>query len=251
MAGKFLLGTTLWTFTASASSSAPDHPASNAAMIERPFETWEANTGDASPYVVLDMGTARLPRALVLNNLGFGDVSLEAGADGVSFPDFITLQSVPFNARVRRSMIFLDLLGLMTTARRYLRVGCFTFTSAPFIGSAVIVGSMADMVRNWGRSIDWTPKMAATRLGMVGGGAPQINREGRFFLEYQLQGGPWLRDAMAQLLELHAVQAGVPFVMYENRDDKSQAYLLQRETDVTFSERKVTFEAPWTFSEFI
>lgn len=247
------LGLDLWTYTATASSAVADHPASNLARILRPYMTWEAAIADAIPTIIVDLGATKLPKAVYLNNANFSQLAIEAGADGVNFTETVFVDNLAFDARVQRWKAFIDLSAGMTIARRFLRLTCFTLNAgetAFALGSLVVLGPFVTWANSWGNPIQWTPRQAATRVPFLGGGA-QINKEGRLYLEYNLHGAPWRDPAMANLLELQAIEKGGPFVLYENRGNIAHAYLLQRAEDVPFSERFRVFEAPFTFEEFI
>ncbi len=253
MAGKFQLGLNLLAYTVTASSSIADHPAANL-TIRKPFITWKAATAtDGAESLIVDLGSAKSPQALFLNNANFAAFTVEAGADGTTWPDTIgSPGGIDIDARVQRRKSWFPMT--MTTPRRFLKITAYTPDAGITgieLGTLVVVGTVETLVYNWGTDIPWVPLQAASSLGIQGGGT-DFNTEGRRYLSYpNLHGAPWRTASMAQLLALHAIDKGAPFVMYENRDNTAMAYLLKRTADAPFAERFRTFDASWSFEEFI
>lgn len=242
--------------TVTATTEATGFPASNL-LLPTKWRRTLRSTSTAAWSVVLDFGAAVVLDGVWVHATNFAKVQLAKSTDNVSYTNLTAAaQDVLADTRCEppvRRKTWLPATGWTSGFNnRYLRLTpSVADAGATYweIG-AVVCPVLENMTRNWGTPFSWTPVEGVTDLPYAGVGG-EVNVEAPTLVRFQLQGGPWMTSAMAQLTRLRALGRRAPFFLYENRGDVTKAYLLERLADPTFGERVTTFDAAWEFEECI
>lgn len=238
----------------SATNEATTHPVANV-LAPTKWRRTARSTSISAWNLDIDFGAATPLDGLFLHHCNFGKVMLAASNDASAWTNlYAAATDVLTDDRcappVRRKVWLPGSAWTSPFNHRYLRITpSVADAGAPFweIG-AVAFPVLENMTRNWGTPFAWTPVESVTRLEYAGGGG-EVNVEGPTRVRFTLQGGPWATAALSQLTRLRALGQDGAFFLYENRDDRSKAYLLKRVSDTTVAERVITFDAAWEFEE--
>lgn len=251
--------------TASASTAATNHPATNVLTTTRPRRTWRSTVATDGQYVDLDFGAAKMVDRIFVNNCNAGTIQIQASANGSSWTTVQAATAVPQDTRLRDGGGRYRGKGVFSVFspainHRYLRF-LFGTVLAPSpgyfqLGAIVCMENTLISQAYFGAPEPWTPLEPRTELPYRSGGG-EVNLEGPAYLGFRLvgtlAGGRWREEARPDVFTLKDVPIGSPIYFEENAGNPAHAYLLKRIQDISFAEYGGPrgFEAPLVFEECI
>jgi len=226
--GRYMASTQFLPFTATASSSAADHPPPNVGLLRWGERTWRAGTTGLAEYLQLDLGPAA-PGAVGL----FADYTTatvlsvrESATAGGTYATIATLD-VEEDERVgnRRKGFW-----MLPTSQRHVRVhgtalrpGADTFE----VGRLVLPGELRETPQNPGQP-EWQPLWPRDEVRDETNRLLGVNVEGPPRIAYTYASSHWKRDStgLEELLRLFNVGPAGTCLLYENAGRSAHAYLL-------------------------
>lgn len=257
MAYEQQLGLTFRTPVAvTATNARTGNPAANAALVTKWRRTVRSLTATDGWRLVYDFGSAVALDGVYLNGCNFSQVMLSRSSDGGTFTNlYAGNQTLPLDTACapppRRKGWFPASAFTSAFNHRYLGVQAYTVDGGAgyFEIGACACPVIENMTRNFGAPFTVQPLEAVTRLSYAGGGGSEVNVEAPTRVTFNLQGGPWIKAALAQLMRLRGLGQDAPFFLYLNQGDLAEAYILKRIADPAFARRFATFDADWQFEE--
>lgn len=240
----YLLGTSYPTFTVTSSTSAPDTPASYAALATRPFLPWRSNSialdGDLA-WLDVQFAAATPLVGIFVHNVNVTRLTFQASANGSSWSD-LGAQTIPVDTRFNRRKAYLRLTGFNHKFLRLLfDVAYYTeadeegFGGDPGrfrCGAFVPIGSTTALTIHapvWPR--DFLRDEATEVVGYVGGGL-EVHAQGppraRFFLYLR---GARNTTGLTEAALFSALDAATPFLLAEDFGHPERAYYVRRVED--------------------
>src|SRR5215813_4576177 len=239
----------------SGSAPAANHPHENVLLFTKFRRTYRNSTDVGTRSLIFDFGSATPLDGVFLNNANFTLFNLAKSDDNVSFTNlYSAFQAVPMDDVINRRKLWSPATAWLSAFNnRYLRLTMATVaTPSPGyyeLGSVGFPKPVTTLTRNFGVPWNFRAIEPKTALDYAGGGGEE-NWEGTELAGFELQFGPNVKAARAQMMALRAIRSA-PFFFYENRGDLSHAYILTRVEEVPWSEAQATLEAPWRFTETV
>lgn len=244
-------------FTTSASSFDVARPPANVANPLRVLRVWRSLT-TTGEWWQADFGTPRTVSAVLIDHTNFDTATIQVSDDptfatGVTSHGAFTigqdpnLQDPVFWRRKRL------IVPAAPVGRRYLRLvpsGVQGGASFYELGRVLCFASGTELQRN---PTEWafTRVRPATVLEYAGHGV-DVNWDGIPYVVCDLAGEPYIHDGiLAQLKSLVGVGKGNPFVLYANRGDPTEAYVMTVLQDLASRERFREVTAPLVLRELV
>lgn len=245
-------------FTTSASSADIARPPANVANPLRVRRVWRSTSAGAEWWQA-DFGVPATVRALLLDHVNFATATIEV-SDDPTFASGVTSHgaySIGQDPNLRDPVFWRRKRIILPTApvpRRYLRIvpsdvqgGAAYFE----IGRALFFETGAELQRN---PTEWvfTRVRPATVLEYIGHGI-DVNIDGIPYVVCDLAGEPaYIHDGiLAQLNAVVGLGKGNPFVLWANRGDPTEAYVMTILHDFVSRERFREVQAPLILRELV
>ena len=250
---NFIVSTNVLTFTATSSTAATDHPASNLALPKCPFRTWRS-VGTGTEHIVLNLGAEYTVGAVMLHHGNFTQFDLYTAPASESYTIRADDYSFSKDTDVNRRKYWLT---LGTAAVKYIKIDPGSIVAGETyweLGSVVVFGTTVTLGDNPSAPRRIGHRQAHTRVEFAGGGF-EINEDGEPYLEYWLESPYWDKRSTAtirgQLFDLLNAGIAAPIGLYENQSDVTKCYLLGRLENPDFNEQYSTFETGIALREYV
>ncbi|MGH3848107.1 MAG: hypothetical protein ACRDRT_00075, partial [Pseudonocardiaceae bacterium] len=224
-------------FTVSA-SEAPDAPAARIADAVNPTRAYRSPTREAV-QIVCDFGEQRIVRAIDLDHTNVGILGLAYSQDDSAYTTLVDPQTIAEDPvdHYRKHFLAAALAHFEEFAARYVRVDILLQETSDeaqyyYLGMVLFFESLQELSQNVSFTISTTKEQEMLRA--TPGGRPEVTRGGPAYVTFDME------QTIAQAAVAGAVNAlaklgeDVPFLLYLNQGDQSQAYWLQRDTAYRF-----------------